>query len=169
MRGGDSTWALETNASLRNHPKYLTTVISEYTIKRCHYRVLFGDPVRRVLVSRSRGSIRVRHEFAAGARFVLDLWRRNAHGTTQWRCCVCEAVAPGEEAVRVPHVVPGARVLLSTQGVAQSKLFLAWVYDLNTQGRDILRCPREEFEAAHFRLKGLVTRGLPHRRLSGVL
>ena len=110
--------------------------------------------MKRVLLARRRGHLRVRHEFAAGSRFILDLWRRNEYGTLQWSCYVAECGAPGQVIQSVPFVVPGARVLLFTRGAAQSKAFLAWLYDLNHRGIDPLHCPTETFEAVHFRLHG---------------
>ena len=135
-------------------PQFVTAVVSEYTVKRCHHRVLFGAPTKRVLLARRRGHLRVRHEFAAGSRFILDLWRRNEYGTLQWSCYVAECGAPGQVIQSVPFVIPGARVLLFTRGAAQSKAFLAWLYDLNHRGIDPLHCPAETFEAVHFRLHG---------------
>jgi Protein of unknown function (DUF2840) len=137
-----------------NPQRFVTSVISEFTAKRCHHRVLFGEPERRVLLSRRRGHIRVRHEFLNATRFVLDLWRRNEYGTLQWRCYVCECGAPGQLLESVPFVSPGAHVLLSTKGAAQSKAFLAWLHDFQHRGGDPLSCPKETFEAVHFRLHG---------------
>jgi len=149
--------------------RYVTTVLTEFKAKDCHHRILFGAPVKRSIVLRERGHLKVRQIFLPGARFVLDLWRRNAHGTLQWRCFVCETVAPGELAQRVPRVIPGARILLATQGAAESKLFLSWLYGLTHGGVDVLTIPRETFEAAHFRLKGSRVLGLPMNTLSGSL
>lgn len=146
----------------------LTTVITEFKAKDCHHRVLFGEPVARAILIRRKGHLLVRHQFRPESRFVLDLWRRNEHGTLQWRCFVCEAAAPGKLAQRVPRVIPGACVLLSTQGAAESKVFLAWVYRLAHGGTDVLRMPYEAFEAAHFRLKGSRAQGLDPSTLSGM-
>jgi hypothetical protein len=148
---------------------FVTAVVSEYTVKRCHHRVLFGEPVRRVLLARSRGHIRVRHEFVEHSRFVLDLWRRNQYGTLQWRCYVCVSGSPGERLESVPFVSPGARVLLATRGAAQSKAFLAWLYDLQRRGVDPLRCASETFEAVHFRLRGRRAGQWHINALNGVL
>ena len=66
----------------------------------------------------------------------------NTYGTVRWRCFVCETVGPGDEAERVPFVIPAARVLLSTKGAAQSRLFLAWLALITEQGVDPLVAPR---------------------------
>jgi hypothetical protein len=162
--GGPSAFPLTAENS-----SYVTTVLTEFKAKDCHHRIIFGAPVKRSIVLRRRGHLKVRQLFSPGARFVLDLWRRNSHGTLQWRCFVCEAVAPGELAQRVPRVIPGARILLATQGAAESKLFLTWLYQLAHGGVDVLQIPREAFEAAHFRLKGSRVHGLPVNTLSGRL
>lgn len=149
--------------------RFLTSVVSEYTVKRCHHRVLFGNPLKRVLLARDRGHIKVRHDFAGGCRFVLDLWRRNEYGTLQWRCYVCETAGPGQLLERVPFVSPGVRVLTSTRGALQSKAFLRWLYDFKHRGGDLLGCPSETFEAVHFRLHGLRTRECRVNTLNGIL
>jgi hypothetical protein len=87
----------------------------------------------------------------------------------QWRCVVCEAIGPGEEGVMVPTVTPVVRVLLESHGAAQSRLFLAWLRGLESAGIDPLECPRETFEAAHFRLHGCRADRTPPQRLSGRL
>jgi len=107
--------------------------------------------------------------FASGARFALDLWARNAYGTIQWRCFVCEALRVGESGELVPYVAPAARVLLSTRGAAQSRLFLAWLKYLEEEGVDVLSCPAATFDAAHFRLQGSRADTTPPQYLSGRL
>jgi len=69
----------------------------------------------------------------------------------------------------VPRVAPAARVLLHTRGAAQSRVFLAWLTELEKSGIDPVTCPRDVFEAAHFRLQGSRADVTPARRLSGRL
>lgn len=147
----------------------LTRVREELIEEHRNFRLLFGTPTQtRVLVSRAGHSAR-HHWFAVGERFALDLWTRNAYGTIRWRCFVCESVEAGAECVTVPCVYPAARVLLSTQGAAQSRLFLAWLRELEGEGRDPRTCPGQTFEAAHFRLQGLRADRATPRHLSGQL
>jgi hypothetical protein len=145
----------------------VTTVCTEMSEGTKHYRLLFGEPLRTETVRRADGTTMQVLSFAPAARFALDLWRRLSTGSTQSRCFVCEAISPGEEGDRVPCVRPAARVLLETKGAAQSRVFLAWLAELQRLGTDPVRCPREIFEAAHFRLQGSRANGLPARRLSG--
>ena len=119
-----------------------------------NYRLLFGQPAFSRLLPAREGLTARAHFFAAGSRFALDLWARNAYGTVRWRAFICEAVRPGERAERVPFVAPAASVLLSTKGAAQSRLALAWLASLETRGTDLLTCPAEQFIAAHLRLQG---------------
>ena len=149
--------------------QYLTTVRTLYVEGEKNFRVLFGTPVRTSTPVHREGVTRQTWLFLPGARFALDLWVRNAYGTVQWRCFVCEAIGPQEEGDGVPLVTPAARILLSTQGAAQSRLFLAWLRALEEGGIDVLKCPRETFEAAHFRLQGSRADRIPAHRLSGVL
>ncbi len=146
-----------------------TQVHEEFAESRQNYRLLFGQPARRRTVNSKEGYTARTNFFAPGVRFGLDLWSRNDYGTVRWRCFVCETVRPGESAERVPFVTPAATVLLSTKGAAQSRLFLAWLAEIEEQGIDPLACPADLFLAAHFRLQGSrADRTLP-ARLSSAL
>jgi hypothetical protein len=145
----------------------LTQVSEEFVEGRHNYWLLFGEPhISRIAASR-HGYTAKRNLFRPGSRFALDLWTRNAYGTVRWRCFVCETVGPGEEAERVPFVTPAARVLLHTQGAAQSRLFLRWLAGLTEEGVDPLKCPADLFLAAHFRLQGSRADKIRPERLSG--
>ena len=132
----------------------LTNVRVVYRAGAQNDRVLFGRPVRKRILQRSEGHTDAMWSFRAGERFAIDLWRRNAYGTIQWRCFVCEGLERGEVGEVIPCATPGVRVLLKTSGAAQSRLFLAWLATLESQGIDLLNCPGTLFEAAHFRLHG---------------
>jgi hypothetical protein len=147
---------------------YLTSVRTQFLEGVRNFRVLFGVPLRCVTVRERQGETVKIYYFKQGSRFALDLWARNAYGTIQWRCFVCEAIAPGFEADTVPYVRPAARVLLQTKGAAQSRLFLAWLQELEGRGVDPLFCPPEVFESAHFRLHGSRADRTLARRLSGL-
>jgi hypothetical protein len=147
---------------------YLTQVFTQFREGVNNYRVLFGVPEKIETVHQIQGETEQVYYFAAGERFALDLWKRNAYGTIQWRCFVCEAVAPGMKAETVPCIAPAAKVLLHTQGAARSRLFLTWLADLQSAGVNLLQCPPETFEAAHFRLQGSRADRTPSRRLSGL-
>jgi len=147
----------------------LTQVREEFVESRHNYRLLFGRPESsRTALARQGYTARLSY-FSAGSRFALDLWSRNTYGTVRWRCFVCETVGPGDEAERVPLVTPAARVLLSTQGAAQSRVFLAWLALITEQGVDPRECPADLFLAAHFRLHGSRADKTPPQRLSGCL
>ena len=147
----------------------LTLVREEFVVGRHNYRLLFGRPdTSRTALSRQGYTARLSY-FTEGCRFALDLWSRNTYGTVRWRCFVCETVRPGDEAERVPFVAPAARVLLSSKGAAQSRLFLAWIALVTEQGVDPLTCPADLFLAAHFRLHGSRADRSPPQRLSGYL
>jgi hypothetical protein len=149
--------------------RYLTRVQTVYHEGRCNFRVLFGKPIDASRQVTTRGTTRGSVRFMPGARFAVDLWTCNRYGTRQWCCFVCEAIGPDEEGTGVPCVRPAARVLLRTRGAAQSRLFLAWLREVEEAGLDPLDCPAAVFEAAHFRLQGSrADRTLP-RRLSGRL
>jgi Protein of unknown function (DUF2840) len=147
---------------------YLTTVYTQFLEGVRNYRILFGVPLRWVMLREAKGETVKVYYFKQGSRFALDLWARNTYGTIQWRCFVCEAIAPGIDATTVPYVKPGARVLLSTHGAAQSRLFLAWLGELEGRGMNPLSCPPEVFESAHFRLQGSRADKTHPKRLSGL-
>jgi hypothetical protein len=147
---------------------YLTTVHTHFCEGAKNYRVLFGNPLRCETLLCIPGVTRKAYQFAAGARFALDLWACNRYGTIEWRCYVCDAIGPEMPADRVPLVMPGARVLLHTKGAAQSRLFLSWLADFESRGLDPLRCPAETYEAVHFRLQGSRADKTSIRTLSGL-
>jgi hypothetical protein len=167
LGGGDRTPRSCTVGEKASRLVPVTTVHTLYREGCKNFRALFGTPLRTETIARAEGYTRQVLRFERGARFALDLWACNAYGTIQWRCFVCEAIGPGEEGSRVPWVTPAARVLLHTRGAAQSRLFLAWLRELEESGVDPLRCAREIFEAAHFRLQGSRADKTPARRLSG--
>ena len=146
-----------------------TQVHEEFAEGLQNYRLLFGQPARRRTLNSKEGYTARSSFFAPGARFGLDLWSCNEYGTVRWRCFVCETVRPGESAERVPFVTPAATVLLSTKGAAQSRLFLAWLAEIEEQGVDPLACPADLFLAAHFRLQGSRADRTAPSRLSGTL
>jgi len=165
----DKSQYRETEIPGHAHGTAVTTVDTAFHDGRHNYRVLFGVPLRIDVLHREEGISRSVYSFGPGARFGLDLWRRNAYGTIQWRCFVCEAAVPEPDLERVPFVTPGVWVLLHTKGAAQSRLFLAWLAELECRGVDLIHCPRETFEAAHFRLHGSRADTTPPQRLSGRL
>jgi len=134
-----------------------------------NYRLLFGEPVGTIKRVGQGGLVYKVYSFAPGARFGIDLWRRNAYGTRRWRCFVCKSIEPGEAVQAIPFVDPGAHVLMHTRGAAQSRLFLLWLRSITQDGIDPVTCPPETFEAAHFRLQGLRADRTPPQRLSGKL
>lgn len=154
--------------SARPKKTYLTSVYTQFLEGVRNFRVLFGVPFRCVTLRERQGETLKVYYFGEGSRFALDFWARNAYGTIQWRCFVCEAIAPGFEADAVPYVRPAAKVLLQTKGAAQSRLFLAWLAELEGRGVDPLSCPSETFESAHFRLQGSRADRTSPRRLSGL-
>ena len=146
-----------------------TQVHEEFAEGRQNYRLLFGQPTHRRTVASREGYTARTNFFPPGVRFGMDLWSRNEYGTVRWRCFVCETVRAGESAERVPYVTPAASVLLSTKGAAQSRLFLAWLAEMEAQGEDPLTCPADFFLAAHFRLQGSRADATAPARLSGCL
>ncbi len=146
------------------------TQVNEEFAEGCdNYRLLFGRPSHQRVVKARDGYTERANFFVPNSRFALDLWQRNQYGTIHWRCFVCETVKPGEPAETVPLVAPAARVLLRTQGAAESRLFLAWLASLEGEGIDPIHCPAEMFLAADFRLHGMRADTAPVQRLSGRL
>lgn len=147
----------------------LTRVITRYLKGARNDWLLFGMPQRTVKGTGAHGAALKIYHFAPGARFALSLWTRNAYGTVRSRCLIGEALGAHESGVTVPSVYPAARVLLQTHGAAASRLVLAWLQVLEAEGENLLTCPRERFEAAHFRLHGSRADRLTARALSGRL
>lgn len=127
-------------------------------------RLIFGIPAHAIDPEQSRGITRRTLYFRAGAVFAIELWQgasianRGRQGRVRTRyqaCYVVQACQPGDTLTRVPQIIPGARVLIKTEGVRRCKFVLAWIEEL------VRRCdpcvlPAEFYEIKSLRVQGLV-------------
>lgn len=81
----------------------------------------FGEPVRIIRLDRWR-RIAV---FLPGALFCRIPWHANDYGTIRWQLMVMQACTPLDAAQRIPGVLPGARLLLHTEGEPAVRAVLA--------------------------------------------
>ncbi|MBA1263227.1 DUF2840 domain-containing protein [Ectopseudomonas chengduensis] len=90
----------------------LTRVSLAYVEQRIKLYLRFGEPAcitrldqwRRVAV------------FLPGAVFCRIRWQANDYGTIRWQLMVMQACTPLDTVQRIPGVLPGARLLLHTEG-----------------------------------------------------
>ncbi|MGU1745206.1 DUF2840 domain-containing protein [Pseudomonas aeruginosa] len=89
----------------------LTRVSLAY-VQRIKLYLRFGEPAR---VTRLDHWRRVA-VFLPGAVFCRIRWQANDYGTIRWQLMVLQACTPLDAAQRIPGVLPGARLLLHTEG-----------------------------------------------------
>ncbi|MGK0129847.1 DUF2840 domain-containing protein [Pseudomonas aeruginosa] len=90
----------------------LTRVSLAYVEQRIKLYLRFGEPVRITRLDHWR-RIAV---FLPGAVFCRIRWRANDYGTIRWQLMVMQACTPLDTVQRIPGVLPGARLLLHTEG-----------------------------------------------------
>ena len=144
-----------------DQPQFLTRVETLFHEGRCNYRLLFGYPLRTVEKER-QGDLFIKKYsyFKPGDLFALDLWERNAYGTTKWAVYVLQAALPGEMAVRVPLVTPATKVLLEAIGKDQAQAALRFLKEIEERTDPTTLCPNR-FLLTDFRVKASTRKGRP--------
>ena len=92
----------------------------------------FGQPTVEIVLDRWR---RVAM-FVPGTVCCRVKWIGNVSGTALWQLLVMQAPAPFEDAQRVAGVLPGARILLRSDGEAQVEAVLAVIDAIEALGID---------------------------------
>ena len=92
----------------------------------------FGQPTVEIVLDRWR---RVAM-FVPGNVCCRVKWIGNVSGTALWQLLVMQAPAPFEDAQRVAGVLPGARLLLRSDGEAQVEAVLAVIDAIEALGID---------------------------------
>ena len=126
---------------------FATTVTQEFRVHKRNYRILFGAAEKVLKLDEAR-SVAV---FSPGSIIGLDLWDSNLYGTTQWRVLVCQTVAPGEVAQRIPQVAAGDRILLDVRGATRARAALRWLAS-HVDGQNLNDISAERFALASLRL-----------------
>lgn len=90
----------------------LTRVSLAYVEQRIKLYLRFGEPVRITRLDHWR-RVAV---FLPGAVFCRIRWQANDYGTIRWQLMVMQACTPLDTVQRIPGVLPGARLLLHTEG-----------------------------------------------------
>lgn len=100
--------------------------------QRINVWLRFGRPVRQVVLDRWR---RVAL-FAPGAVCCRIKWLADDHGTVLWQLMVLQAPQPFDDAQSVAGVVPGAQILLLTEGGRNVHAVLAALDHIESLGLD---------------------------------
>ncbi|EMX6257107.1 DUF2840 domain-containing protein [Pseudomonas aeruginosa] len=90
----------------------LTRVSLAYVEQRIKLYLRFGEPA---CITRLDGWRRVA-ALLPGAVFCRIRWQANDYGTICWQLMVMQACTPLDTVQRIPGVLPGARLLLRTDG-----------------------------------------------------
>lgn len=140
-----------------------TRVEELYLEGQKNYRLLFGRPIKTATTEFKYQDITQRVlYFKPGDIFALDLWDRNEYGTTKWSVFVLQAALPGELAVRVPQVKPGAKILLQASGQKYAREALKLLKEIEDRTDPTTLHP-SRFLLTDFRLKADLQ---THRRAS---
>lgn len=108
----------------------LTRVSLAYIEQRIDLYLRFGEPARTIRLDRWR-RVAV---FLPGAQFCRIRWQANGYGTIRWQLMVMQACTPLDAAQRIPGVLPGARLLLHTEGELAVRAVLAQLDAIEAQG-----------------------------------
>ncbi|HQU17106.1 MAG TPA: DUF2840 domain-containing protein [Gammaproteobacteria bacterium] len=131
----------------------ITTVLLDFREGRRNHRLLFGNPSTSTTGQWAHG-ITVRcARFLPGSVFGVELWARNAYGTSAWHVYVLRALWPGEALCIVPQVRPGAEILLHASGANQVRLALAWLDHQRTRTDDLATVPAYVYQAADLHVR----------------
>lgn len=101
----------------------LTRVSLAYIEQRIDIYLRFGEPARIIRLDRWR-RVAV---FLPGAAFCRIRWHANVYGTVRWQLMVMQACTPLDAAQRIPGVLPGACLLLHTEGEPAVRTVLAQI------------------------------------------
>lgn len=114
---------------------FLTKVMID---KKPHYsyRILIGSPDLHKKILGTHYAY-----FSANKEFVYQHWKGNQFGTISWRIYIVRSVMPGQKAIKITGIDPGAELLcLTTSKLASSRLskFLAAKKDIVTKEPELL-------------------------------
>ena len=126
----------------------LTRVDLLFRSGRVNDRLRFGKPVAKLIMDRTQTHL----WFAPGSLFCCIHWRANRHGTTHWRVIVARTCRPGQHAVRLPSIHPGAEPMLDVSGKAKVRKALALIDAMESAGIDPTHVSTDWYRHAHNRL-----------------
>lgn len=126
-----------------------TTVQLSSHDKDSKHMLLFGKPFEE---SPHDNSTKENCSFPPGSIFCLNLLNTNGYGTTEWAVYVLQAAYPGETILPVPHVTPGAKILLEAHGRKQVQAALKELTEIQKRV-DPTTLPPGRFLLTDFRLK----------------
>ena len=140
----------------------LTAVYIRYRKNRINHRLRFGTPV---LETRLGWHSRLA-SFKSGQIFGYIRWSANEYGTQVWRLFICRAggtlhhniglkdwnTGHHNRLTRIPGVMPGAHILLKTQGATRVKRALKMIDQLETETGDLNLVTQSYWRHLHNRL-----------------
>lgn len=115
--------------------------------KRIERWLRFGHVAHEQVLDRRRRVLSLR----AGTSFAFVRWASNAHGTVQSRLDILRAPRPGEAFQTVPHVSPGAVILLRVHSWAKVERALELIDAIEVLGITPEAVPASYWRHAHNR------------------
>lgn len=141
----------------------LTAVYIRYRKNRINHRLRFGTPRVKTRLGWHESLV----SFAPDQVFGYIRWSANEHGTQDWRLFVCKAGGDSPNIIgssggntghhyrltRIPGVLPGAHVLLKTQGATRVKRALKLIDTLEKDTGDLISVTESYWRHLHNRLE----------------
>ena len=142
---------------------HLTAVYIRYRKNRINHRLRFGTPV---IETRLGWHSRLA-SFKPGHIFGYIRWSANDYGTQDWRLFVCKAggfhsqnlgldggnTGHHNRLTRIPGVLPGAHILLQSQGKARVKRALGYIDTLEKETNQLALVTESYWRHLHNRLE----------------
>jgi len=141
----------------------LTAVYIRYRKNRINHRLRFGTPSIQTRLGWHESLI----SFAPDQIFGYIRWSANEYGTQDWRLFVCKVGGKSQNMIglsggntgrhnrltRIPGVLPGAHVLLKTQGATRVKRALKFIDTLESEMGDLGLVTENYWRHLHNRLE----------------
>lgn len=142
---------------------HLTAVYVRYRKNRINHRLRFGTPSVQTRLGWHESLV----SFAPDQVFGYIRWSSNKYGTQDWRLFVCKAGGNLQNMIgssggntghhnrltRIPGVLPGAHVLLKTQGTTRVKRALKLIDSLESETGDLGLVTESYWRHLHNRLE----------------
>jgi len=126
----------------------LTRVRLVFVAERVNVRLRFGRSVQERRIDRFRREA----WFTPQASLALVHWQANRYGTVVWWLAILRTVRPGDVAQTIPHVTPGAEILLKAEGRERVQAMLQVIDRVEQRGIAPIAVSPHYWRTVHNRL-----------------
>ncbi|PHR54824.1 MAG: transposase [Robiginitomaculum sp.] len=126
----------------------MTSVLIAYRKKRINHSLRFGTPISTIRLGWHRSAA----IFMSDQVFGYTRWTGNKYGTQDWQLFICKARAV-DRLTRIPGVMPGAELLLHTQGTTRTKRALKCIDELESHYGHLAKVSEAYWKHLHNQLE----------------